>query len=203
VLGGLVWFVVIAVVAVIGAALVGGAAAITGSGDAPGLLAGLGASIGVTIYGALLLLLLVLFSAAFTKAALKIADGRPLSIGDLFDTSYAGQLVLFALIACAGGIVASLIPFLGQVALLVAGFFVFYVVAAIVDRGESAVQAIRTSVNLQVRDLGTGVLVYLVVALVSWVGTLVCGIGVLVSLPVGALLTVYAYRRLTGGRLAA
>jgi len=65
------------------------------------------------------------------------------------------------------------------------------------------VQAIRTSVNLQVRDLGTGVLVYLVVALVSWVGTLVCGIGVLVSLPVGALLTVYAYRRLTGGRLAA
>lgn len=204
VLGGLAWFVVIAVVAVIGLGLVGGAAALTGGRDGvAGAAAGVGASIGIAIFVALMVLLLVLFSAAFIKAALRVADGRALSVGDLFDTSYAGQLVVLALILGAVGLVASFIPIIGQLAFVVVGFFVFYAVVAIVERGQSAVEAIRTSVALQTRDLGTGVLVYLVVAVVSWIGTAVCGIGVLVSLPVGALLTVYAYRRLTGGQIAA
>ena len=151
----------------------------------------------------LILLLLVLFSAAFVKAALKVADGRPISVGDLFDTAHAGQLVVLALIYGAAGLVASFIPVIGQIALIAGGFFVFYAVVALVDRGLSPVDAIRESFSLQTRDLGTGILVYLVVALVSWIGSAVCGIGVLVSLPVGALLTVYAYRRLTGGQIAA
>ncbi|GIG39903.1 hypothetical protein [Cellulomonas phragmiteti] len=204
VLGGLAWFVVIAVVAVVGLGLIGGAAALTGGSDGvAGAAAGIGASIGIAIYVALIVLLLVLFSAAFIKAALKVADGHAISVGDLFDTSHAGQLVLLALVIGAVGLVASFIPVIGQIAFVVAGFFVFYAVVAIVERNEGAIDAIRTSVALQTRDLGTGVLVYLVVAVVSWVGSLVCFVGVLVSLPVGALLTVFAYRRLTGGQIAA
>ncbi|MBO3086830.1 hypothetical protein [Cellulomonas dongxiuzhuiae] len=204
VLGGLAWFVVIIVVAVIGMALVGGAAALTGRRDGvAGAAAGVGASIGIAIFVALVVLLLVLFSAAFIKAALRVADGRALSADYLFDTSYLAQLVVLALILGAVGLVASLVPIIGQIAFVVVGFFVFYAVVAIVDRGQSAVEAIRTSVALQTRDLGTGVLVYLVVAVVSWIGSAVCGIGVLVSLPVGALIMVYAYRRLTGGQIAA
>lgn len=204
VLGGLAWFVVIAIVFFIGLALVGGAAALTGGSDGvAGAAASVGASVGIAIFVALMVLLLVLFSAAFIKAALKVADGRPISVGDLFDTSHAAQLVVLALLIGAVGLVASFIPVIGQIAFVVAGFFVFYAVVAIVERNEGAVDAIRTSVALQTRDIGTAVLVYLVVAVVSWVGSAVCGIGVLVSLPVGALLTVYAYRRLTGGAIAA
>ncbi|MBO3093818.1 hypothetical protein [Cellulomonas dongxiuzhuiae] len=204
VLGGLAWFVVIIVVAVIGMSLVGGVAALTGGRDGvAGAAAGVGASIGIAIFVALVVLLLVLFSAAFIKAALRVADGRALSADYLFDTSYLAQLVVLALILGAVGLVASLVPIIGQLAFVVVGFFVFYAVVAIVDRGQSAVEAIRTSVALQTRDLGTGVLVYLVVAVVSWIGSAVCGIGVLVSLPVGALIMVYAYRRLTGGQIAA
>jgi len=204
VLGGLAWFVVILVVGIIGLGLVGGVAAVTGNADGvAGAAAGLGASIGIAIFIALMVLLLVLFSAAFIKASLKVADGRPISVGDLFDTSHAGSLVLLALILGGVGLVASFIPIIGQLAFVVAGFFVFYAVVAIVDRNEAPIDAIRTSVALQTRDLGTGILVYLLVAVVSWIGTAVCGIGVLVSLPVGALLTVFAYRRLTSGQIAA
>lgn len=204
VLGGLAWFVVITIVGIIGLGLIGGAAALTGGSDGvAGAAAGVGASLGIAIFVALMVLLLVLFSAAFIKASLKVADGRPVSVGDLFDTSHAAQLVVLALIIGAVGLVASFIPVIGQIFFVVAGFFVFYAVPAIVERGQGAVDAIRTSVALQTRDLGTGVLVYLVVAVVSWVGTAVCGVGVLVSLPVGALLTVYAYRRLTGGQVVA
>lgn len=204
VLGGLAWFVVIAVVAVIGLGLVGGAAALTGGADGvAGAAAGFGAWIGIAIFIVLMVLLLVLFSAAFVKAALKVADGRPVSVGDLFDTSHVAQLVVLALLIGAAGVVANLVPFIGPVVFIVAGFFVFYAVVAVVDRGEGAIDAIRTSVALQTRDIGTGVLVYLLVAVVSWIGSAVCGIGVLVSLPVGALLTVFAYRRLTSGQIAA
>ncbi|ADG75103.1 conserved hypothetical protein [Cellulomonas flavigena DSM 20109] len=199
VLGGLAWFAVIAVVFAIGLGIVGGAAALTGDSSAGGF----GATLGLAVFFAIILLLLVLFSAAFVKAALKVADGRPISVGDLFDTSHAGQLVVLALLYGAAGLVASLIPFIGQIALIAVGFFAFYAVVSIIDRNLGAIDAIRTSFSLQTRDLGTGILVYVVVGLVSWVGSLVCGVGVLVSLPVGALLTVYAYRRLTGGQIAA
>lgn len=202
VLGGLAWFAVIVVIAVIGIGLVGGVGMFTGADGAAGAAAGIGASIGFAIYVAIMALLLVLFNAAFVKTALKVADGRPVSVGDLFDTSKVQQLVILALLVGAAALVASLLPVIGQIALVVGGFFVFYAVPAIVDRGEGAVDAIRTSVQLQTRDLGTGVLVYLLVAVVSWVGSAVCGVGVLVSLPVGALLTVYAYRRLVGGQVA-
>ncbi|UZN01799.1 hypothetical protein [Cellulomonas sp. S1-8] len=204
VLGGLAWFAVIAVVAIVGIGLVGGVAALGGGSDGvAGAAAGVGASIGIGLYIAVMLLLLVLFSAAFIKAALKVAAGHQIGVGDLFDTSHMSQLVVLGLLYAVAGFVLNFIPFLGQVAFVAAGFFVFYAVAAIVDRNEGAIEAIRTSVALQTRDLGTGVLVYLLVAVVSWIGTAVCGIGVLVSLPVGALLTVYAYRRLTGGQVAA
>lgn len=204
VLGGLAWFVVIAIVGVIGLGLVGGAAALTGGSDGvAGAAAGVGASIGIAIFVAIMVLLLVLFSAAFIKAALKVADGRAISVGDLFDTSHLQPLVVLALLLGAVGLVASFIPVIGQIAFVAVGFFVFYAVVAIVERNEGAIDAVRTSVALQTRDFGTAVLVYLVVAVVSWVGSLLCGVGVLVSLPVGALLTVYAYRRLTGGQIAA
>jgi len=203
VLGGLAWFVVIAVVAAIGLGLIGGAAALTGNDGVTGAAASIGASIGIAIYVGLMVLLLVLFSAAYLKVALKVADGRPVSVGDLFDTSHAAQLVLLALLLGLAGLVANLIPVIGQIAFVVVGFFVFYSVVAVVDRNESAVDAIRTSIRLQTRDLGTGILVYLVVAVISWVGSLLCGVGLLVSLPVGALLTAFAYRRLTGGQVAA
>lgn len=199
VLGGLAWFVVIAIVFAVGLGIVGGAAALTGDSRA----AGFGATLGSAIFFGLILLLLVLFSAAFIKAALKVADGRPISVGDLFDSSHAGQLVVLALIYGAAGLVASFIPVIGQIALVAGGFFVFYAVVALVDRNLSPVDAIKESFALQTRDIGTAILVYLVVAVVSWVGSALCGVGVLVSLPVGALLTVYAYRRLTGGQIAA
>ncbi|MCC2313380.1 hypothetical protein [Cellulomonas xiejunii] len=204
VLGGLAWFAVILVVGFIGLGLVGGVAAVTSNADGvAGAAAGLGASIGIAIFIALMVLLLVLFSAAFIKAGLKVAGGQPISVGDLFDTSHARSLLLLALILGGVGLLASFIPIIGQLAFVVVGFFVFYAVVAIVDRNEGPIDAIRTSVALQTRDLGTGILVYLLVAVVSWIGTAVCGIGVLVSLPVGALLTVYAYRRLTNGQIAA
>ena len=45
-------------------------------------------------------------------------------------------------------------------------------------------------------------LVWLVVVALAIVGALLCGVGLLVAIPVGLLIEVYAYRKLTGGSVA-
>src|SRR5262249_23484041 len=52
-------------------------------------------------------------------------------------------------------------------------------------------------------NIGPAVLTYLMIVVITFVGALICGVGLLVALPVAMLFLVYAWRRLTGGPIAA
>jgi uncharacterized membrane protein len=171
--------------------------------DRPGSLFLLSAvGIGGLFAFAITTLLVGLFYAAFIRAGLKIADGQPITFGDLFDFTHAGPAFVLALMFAAAGFVVGLVPVLGQLAGIVIAYFGFYAFHALVQQNLAPIDAVKASIALQTRDVGTSILVLVVTWLISFVGFLVCGVGALVGVPVAMLFSVFAYRRMIGGPVA-
>jgi uncharacterized membrane protein len=81
--------------------------------------------------------------------------------------------------------------------------FTLFTTVAIVDRGLSPIDGIKTSIDIAKANFVQVLLTWLLAAVIATVGVLACGVGLLVSVPVSVLYVVYAYRRLTGGQIAA
>ena len=62
--------------------------------------------------------------------------------------------------------------------------------------------AIKASFDTVKKNLGPSILAFLIAAVIMAVGSFVCGIGIIVALPVAELFLEYAYRTLTGGQVA-
>ena len=85
---------------------------------------------------------------------------------------------------------------------LIASVMLMFAIIAVVDRNLSPVDAIKTSFDIAKNNIGPVILVWLLTALIVFVGALLFGVGLLVAMPVAALLHVYAFRRLSGGQVA-
>lgn len=136
---------------------------------------------------------------------LDIADGKPLTFASFFKPRRLGSFVavyLLVFLMTVLGMVACILPgfilgFLGQYA----AFFA-------VDRQMNPVSAIKASFRLVLENLGTTILVYLIllaVVLVAEVAILLTlGLGALVIAPallsLQGLMHVVTYRRLSGGQ---
>ena len=77
-----------------------------------------------------------------------------------------------------------------------------FTVVALLDRNLSAVDAVKTSFELSKANFGNAFLTWLVMIAIVFVGALLCGVGLLVAVPVAALFLVFAWRRITGGQVA-
>lgn len=143
-----------------------------------------------------------LFYATFIRAGLRIADGETITFGDLFDFKDVGQAFVLALLFAAADFVANLIPFFGWLVLLVAFYFAFFAFHALVQQKLTAVDAIKASIAIQTRDIGSSILVYVLTGLIAGVGFVLCGVGALVTVPLAMLFSVFAYRRLINGPVA-
>ena len=73
---------------------------------------------------------------------------------------------------------------------------------ALLDRNLSAIDSIKASYEIVKANFVQVLLVWLVIAVITTVGAVLCGVGLLVAVPVAVLLEVYAYRRLSGGQVA-
>lgn len=204
VVGGLAWAVGIFLVVLVASIAFGGFGALAQNADGgAGAISAIGLGVGGVVIGALSVLLGALWLAAYVKAALKAADGRQVTIGDMFDLSHAGPVFVVGLLVSVAYLLVSWTWILAPLLLLAAVYFVFFAVHFVVDRDQGAIDAIRSSVTLQTREIGTSILVVLMAWVVSAVGAAICGVGALVGTPVAILVSVYAFRRLTGGPLAA
>jgi uncharacterized membrane protein len=61
---------------------------------------------------------------------------------------------------------------------------------------------VKASFDLSKNNFGNVFLTWLVMLVTVVVGALVCGVGLLVAIPLVALIEVYAWRRLTGAQVA-
>ena len=95
---------------------------------------------------------------------------------------------------------------------LIAGFLLQFYGYAIIDRKSDSVTtapqssppgAMRASFEVVAANIGPLILLAVLCFVVNLAGALLCGIGLLVTLPVTAIAIAYAWRYFSGGRIAA
>ena len=140
------------------------------------------------------------------RAALAIVDGRAPVLADLLSTE---DLLPYFI----ASIVASIVVGFGLLLCIIPGLIAAYLLQfygyAIVDDQTGSTRdrpdgmgALSTSYEITTKTVGTLLPLVLACALLNLVGALLCGFGLLVTAPVTAIAIAFAWRRLTGGRVA-
>ena len=150
----------------------------------------------------------LVISLGLIRAALSILDGGRPSAEDLVSTRDIGPYIIASLLVAlivTVGIVLCVIPG------LIAGYLLQFYGYAIIDRKSDSVTtapqstptgAIRASFEVAVNNVGPLILLAVLCFLLNIAGLLLCGIGLLVTLPVTAIAIAYAWRYFSGGRIA-
>jgi uncharacterized membrane protein len=151
------------------------------------------------IGGLIMLVVMGAIQSAYLSGILDIANGQPVTIGSFFKPRNVGNVIVASLVS---GIIITIGIFLCIVPGLIAAIMLMFATVAVLDRNQSGIEGISTSFNLAKANFGPVALTWLVTILVAIVGALVCLVGLLVASPVAMLITVYAWRRLTGAQVA-
>ncbi|HYZ66772.1 MAG TPA: YciC family protein, partial [Mycobacterium sp.] len=124
---------------------------------------------------------------------------QPVTVGSFFKPRYVGAVILATIIV---GILTSIGYALCIIPGIAVSIFTLFTTVAVVDRNMSPIDAIKHSVEITRANFGQVLLAWLLTGVIALVGSLVCGIGLIVALPFAALFLVYTYRKLSGGQLA-
>ncbi|MGI9157323.1 MAG: hypothetical protein ACR2FG_11930 [Marmoricola sp.] len=157
----------------------------------------------VVVYALLILLSVFvgqLVGAGLVKGGLDSVDGKPVSIGEMFQGWDKGQALVAAILIAVGigvGYVLCFIP------AIIVGFLTQYTMYYVVDQKLGAVDAIKASVKFTTSNLGDTIIFYLLAVVGTFVGSLLCGLGLLVALPVVLIGQAYTFRRLNAQPVAA
>jgi uncharacterized membrane protein len=143
------------------------------------------------------------------RAALAILDGGRPSVEQLVSTKDIGPYFIASLLVAlvvTVGLLLCVIPG------LIAGFLLQFYGYAIIDRKSDSVTtapqstptgAIRASFEVVAANVGPLILLAVLCFLLNVAGALLCGVGLLVTIPVTAIAVAYAWRYFSGGRIAA
>ncbi|MGV0642269.1 hypothetical protein [Mycolicibacterium sp. XJ879] len=154
----------------------------------------------VSIIGWIVLLIVgATVQSAYVGGVLDIANGQPVSIGSFFRPRNIGNVVIAGLIV---GILTSIGLFLCVIPGLIVAIFTMFTIVALLDRNLAPIDAIKTSFNVVKENFGAALLTWLVMLVIAIVGALLCGVGLLVAIPLVILIEVYAFRKLSGGQVA-
>ena len=157
-------------------------------------------SIIVSIIGSIVTLVVAGYVASsYWNGILQIADGQQVSIGSFFQPRNVGNVIIASVLV---GIIVGIGSALCVLPGLIAALFLYFTTVAVVDRNSSATEGLSASFNLVKENFGSAILVWLLAVIVVAVGAILCGVGLLVAVPVAALLVAYAWRKLTGGYVA-
>ncbi len=196
VLGQLAWAAIVVVVTVIWVALLS-AIGVFGSGIGGEAQAMAFASAGV--FGTILMVLVAfvvgIFAAAgVANAALRTVRGESVSVADFFKIPNPVQV---GLVAIALGLASSLLSWTFVLPLAVL-FFGVYAVYFALDKKQGVVDAITSSVKMALATPAQTILVLLLGMVANAIGSLLCGVGTLVSAPVVVLAVSWLYHQNVG-----
>jgi uncharacterized membrane protein len=158
------------------------------------------ASVVVAIIGWFLLLIVsAAVQSAFLGGIFDIANGQDVSVGSFFKPRNIGNVIVAGLLV---GIITTIGVFLCVIPGVIASIMLMFTVVAVLDRNLAPVDAIKASFETSKNHFGTVILVWLSMVLVVAVGAVLCGVGLLVAVPLASLILVYTYRTLHGGYVA-
>ena len=156
---------------------------------------------------ALALFISLVIGLGLIRAALAIVDGRRPSVEELLSTRDIGPYFVASIIVAVIVTVGLLLCVLPG---LIAGFALQFYGYAIIDHKVDAVAtapqssptgAIRASTQVVSANVGPLILLALLCFVLNIIGAILCGIGLLVTLPVTAIAVAYAWRYFSGGRI--
>jgi hypothetical protein len=131
--------------------------------------------------------------AGLIKGALDTADGKPVSVGGMFEGWDKGKVLIAAIIVSVATAIGTMLCYLPG---LVVGFLMSYTIFFVVDRNMEPMDAIKASISFTTGHLGQTVVYYLLAILVVIAGAILCGVGLLAAVPIAVLGAAYTYRRL-------
>lgn len=137
--------------------------------------------------------------SAFLGGILDIANGQEVSIGSFFRPRNIGNVIIAGLLV---GIITTIGFVLCILPGIAASIFLMFTVIAVLDRNMSPVDGLKSSFQTGKANFGGVLLTWLAAVVLVVVGAVLCGVGLLVTVPVTALLLVYAYRVMNGGLVA-
>jgi uncharacterized membrane protein len=154
----------------------------------------------ISIVGWFVLLIVgAAIQSGYIGGVLDIANGQQVSVGSFFRPRNIGQVIIAGLIV---GVITTIGFFLCIIPGVIASIMLVFTIVALLDRNLSPVDAVKTSFELSKANFGNVFVTWLAMVATAFVGALLCGIGLLVAVPVAALILVYAWRRLSGGQVA-
>lgn len=132
---------------------------------------------------------------AMIRAGFDLVDGRSLDTGRLFDTSMLGPVIVTGLLISIITTIGYILCFFpGLIAAIVLSFSLHFVV----DQGASPTDALRASVELFRENTGQALLLAVATFIVAFAGAILCGVGLLVTVPVALIAQAYGFRQLNG-----
>ena len=137
--------------------------------------------------------------SGYISGVLDIANGQQVSVGSFFRPRNIGQVIIAGLIV---GVITTIGFILCIIPGVIASILLVFTVVALLDRNLSPVDAVKTSFDLSKANFGNVFVTWLAMVATAVVGALLCGIGLIVAVPVASLILVYAWRRLSGGQVA-
>ena len=164
----------------------------SGCGDSVGFFTQLFAA---ALFQFLLLLGMSILQLFVIRATLMIVRGEPLEASKVMSTDKLGSYLV-------GAIIVSVLTFIGFILCILPGIavgvFALFWGYFLVDKNMSPVEAITASFNLVKDNLGTVFVFWLLTILVTFAGAILCGVGLIVAIPVVVIATGYMYKRLQG-----
>ena len=134
-----------------------------------------------------------IIQAGVYRAGLGVTKGETPSVAQLTETTNIGAYIVTVILVGLGFLVGLFLCILPGIAWLI---FTAYAPILALDKGMGPGEAISTSINWVKDNFGQ----VFVILLVSWVvyiaGAILCGVGLLVSIPVALVAIIYSYRAL-------
>lgn len=143
----------------------------------------------------------MIIGAGIVRFALAITEGREASASQVLTPHKLGDVVV-------ASILIGIATFVGFVLCVIPGllvmFFTSYTLYFLMDREEmGAIDAIKASFEFTKTNAGNVILWFLLSVLAWFVGALLCGIGLIVAVPVVLIGTAYTYKTLNNEPVAA
>ncbi|WP_375003226.1 hypothetical protein [Aeromicrobium sp. CTD01-1L150] len=155
--------------------------------------------VGVVLLVFLLAILLQGLGSNLVRMSLLIADGGQPEISDLFRFPRGAATWTTAILLALGTGIGVLLCFIPGIIFAWGAAFTYFI---FYDREVSPVEAIKGSFALFRDRFGPALVAVLLGGLVAGAGSLACGIGVIVTAPIGQLFIAHQFRSLTGGHIA-
>lgn len=137
--------------------------------------------------------------AALVRGGVDTVDGRPVSMGSIWQGWDKGQVALAGLLLAVGIAIGYVLCFIPA---LIFGFLTQYTLFFVVDQKMKAVDAIKASIAFTRAHLAETLVFYLLSSVTIFVGALLCGLGLLVAGPVVIIGSAYTYRVLNGHQVS-